>query len=86
MIGFFGGSLLGLERALFSWSSHGHTSVGVCVLISSSYKDTRGFPGGSVVKNLPCSARDTGLIPDLGRSHSLAKQLSPCTITMKKVL
>ena len=29
----------------------------------------RGFPGGSVVKNPPANARDTGLIPDPGRSH-----------------
>ena len=29
----------------------------------------RGFPGGSVVKNPPASARDAGLIPDLGRCH-----------------
>ena len=28
-----------------------------------------GFPGGSVVKNLPANARDTGWIPDLGGSH-----------------
>ena len=27
------------------------------------------FPGGSVVKNPPANARDTGSIPDLGRSH-----------------
>ena len=27
------------------------------------------FPGGPVVKNLPANAGDTGLIPDLGRSH-----------------
>ena len=27
-----------------------------------------GFPGGSVVKNLPANAGDTGLIPRLGRS------------------
>jgi len=26
------------------------------------------FPGGSVVKNLPTNAGDTGLIPGLGRS------------------
>ena len=30
---------------------------------------TLGFPGGSVVKNLPANAGDTGLIPGLGRSH-----------------
>ena len=28
-----------------------------------------GFPGGPVVKNLPCNARDTGLTPGPGRSH-----------------
>ena len=27
------------------------------------------FPGGTVVKNLPANAGDTGLIPGLGRSH-----------------
>ena len=27
-----------------------------------------GFPGGSVVKNLPANPGDTGLIPGLGRS------------------
>ena len=29
------------------------------------------FPGGLVVKNLPASAGDKGLIPDLGRFHML---------------
>ena len=29
----------------------------------------KGFPGSSVVKNLPVSARDTSSIPGLGRSH-----------------
>ena len=29
----------------------------------------RGFPSGSAVKNSPASARDTGSILDLGRSH-----------------
>ena len=29
---------------------------------------TRGFPGSSVVKNLPANARDTGSIPGSGRS------------------
>ena len=28
-----------------------------------------GFPGGLVVKNSPCYARDIGSIPGLGRSH-----------------
>ena len=28
-----------------------------------------GFPGGSVVENLPAKAGDTGSSPGLGRSH-----------------
>ena len=28
-----------------------------------------GFPGGTVVKNLPANAGDTGSIPGPGRSH-----------------
>ena len=31
----------------------------------------RGFPGGSVVENLPANAGDTGSSPGLGRSHML---------------
>ena len=29
----------------------------------------KGFPGGTVVENLPANAGDTGLSPGLGRSH-----------------
>ena len=29
---------------------------------------TKGFPGGSAIKNPPANARDVGLIPGLGRS------------------
>ena len=32
-------------------------------------KNREGFPGGSVVNNLPANACDTGLIPGPGRSH-----------------
>ena len=31
----------------------------------------QGFPGGSVVENLPANAGDTGSSPGLGRSHML---------------
>ena len=31
----------------------------------------RDFPSGTVVKNPPANARDTGSIPGLGRSHIL---------------
>ena len=40
-----------------------------------------GFPGGPVVKNLPCNARDTSLIPGSGRCHMQQEQLSPCATT-----
>ena len=32
-------------------------------------KNTRGFPGGAVVENLPANAGDTGSSPGLGGSH-----------------
>ena len=35
-----------------------------------------GFPGGSVVKNLPAKAGDIASIPSLGRSH-IAQSNSP---------
>ena len=31
----------------------------------------KGFPGGSVVKNMPANAGDMSSIPGLGRSHML---------------
>ena len=32
-------------------------------------KEEEGFPGGTVVENLPANAGDTGSSPDLERSH-----------------
>ena len=40
-----------------------------------------GLPCGPVVKNPPANAEDRGLIPGLGRSQVLQKQLSPSTTT-----
>ena len=37
----------------------------------------RGFPRGSVVKNLPVNAGDAGLIPGLGRSPGEGDGLMP---------
>ena len=39
--------------------------------LNSSSKLHRGFPGGTVVKNLPGNAGETGSSPGLGRSHML---------------
>ena len=47
---------------------------------------TQGFPSGSVVKNLPANAGDTGLIPGPGRSPHATEQLSPGTTTIQPVL
>ena len=45
-------------------------SIPVCKAIGIILSKGRklGYPGGSVVKNLPANARDTGVIPDPGRS------------------
>ena len=37
--------------------------------LATPKRSGRGFPGGSVVKNLPANAGDMGSIPHLGRSH-----------------
>ena len=44
-----------------------HTACN-CTKLSELLLSARGFPGGSVVKNPPANAGDTGLIPGSGRS------------------
>ena len=39
------------------------------VLVGTFKKYKEGFPGGTVVKNLPANAGDMGSSPGLGRSH-----------------
>ena len=43
----------------------------VCIILKRFFKIVTmgllGFPGGSVVKNLPVNAGDVGLIPESGR-------------------
>ena len=39
---------------------------------------SKGFPGGSVLKNLPANAGDTGSIPDPRRFQMPWSNLSPC--------
>ena len=41
------------------------------VIVLCSKHTNRDFPGGTVVKNPPANARDTGSIPGLERSHKL---------------
>ena len=45
---------------------------------NKNLKDTGGFPGDSVVKNLPANAGDTGSIPGPGKSHMPQGNLSLC--------
>ena len=37
--------------------------------LSNTVRISQGFPGGSVVKNQPANAGDSGLIPASGRSY-----------------
>ena len=39
-------------------------------LLADKGKWPQGFPDGSVIKSLPASAGDMGLVPGLGRSHT----------------
>ena len=57
-------SLLGFQVGPFSLCLQ--VVIAVCVHVS------RGFPGGSEVKNSPANAGDTGSIPGLGRSPRVA--------------
>ena len=43
----------------------------------------RGFPGGSVVKNLPANAGDTGSIPGLGRSPGEENATLSCILARR---
>ena len=45
-----------------------------------------GFPGGTVVENLPANSGDTGSSPGLGRFLHAAEQLSPCATTTEPAL
>ena len=54
--------------------ANNHSSIGFIIFVAHSYCSSKfilsgtvllGFPGGTVVKNLPANARDTGLISGL---------------------
>ena len=44
------------------------------------------LPGGTVVKNPPANAGDTGSIPGLGKIPHATEQLNPCATTTEPVL
>ena len=65
------------------FTSNFHPTTNHCVLEGQGHEETEqfsletniknnkrlGFPGGTMVKNLPANAGDTGLSPGPGRSH-----------------
>ena len=68
------------QKTLLGCSPWGHkesdtTEQLIIVLISTAHdfdrrkKIIKGFPGGPIVRNQPCNARDTGLTPGLVWSH-----------------
>ena len=56
-----------LRDAVVTPGSLGH--IGNLCLAVGQVKNHEDLPGGPVVKNLPCSAGDTGSIPGPERSH-----------------
>ena len=72
MIFNFGYMPLGISYILDAWVEDVLLQKGA-TFISASWDNLKislkGFPGGSVVKNLPVNAGDMSLIPDPGRSH-----------------
>ena len=54
-----------LNEVIMLTKNLGHTDEPVC----RAEIETQGFPGGTVVKNPPASAGDTGSSPGPGRSH-----------------
>ena len=47
---------------------------------------SRGFPGDSVVKNLPANVGDTSSIPGPGKIAQAVLQLSLCAMAVEPVL
>ena len=56
---------------IFSWACLYRTQTNIGALLNLKKKPLVGFPGGSVIKNLPDNAGDMGSNPDPGRSHML---------------
>ena len=57
------------QRSLAGYCPQGHKESDRTKQLILTQQHMGGFPGGSVVKNLPASAADMNLISGLGRSH-----------------
>ena len=63
-----------MSRIYLAWPCHVPVSRALGALSSAALIEegsSRGFPGGSVVENLPANAGDRGSVPGLGRSRTL---------------
>ena len=57
-------TILSLSTSLYSHNKYWYFNS----TLSVTYEYSKGFPGGSVVKNPPANAGDMGSVPGLGRS------------------
>ena len=57
--------------AVVQWVTKTWTQLNQLHTYARLHTGIKGFPGGSVVKNLPTNAGDAGSISDPGRSHML---------------
>ena len=74
LYGFVGRFMMGSSGHIAIWRprvKHSVTTKTQQQPRAVSQKRSRGFSGGSVVKNPPTNAGDRGLIPGLGRSYML---------------
>ena len=64
-----GCTTLNIQKSIEMYSLNGWILWNVNYLNKAVKKNSEGFPGGTVVKNPPANAGDTGSSPGLGRSH-----------------
>ena len=62
-------AVLSWEEVLEATQPTVEGGAGLPMLSRPLVEEIQGFPGGSVVENLPANAGDTGSSPGLGRSH-----------------
>ena len=60
-----------LTQASWAGSEHLTTQLSFSLpyIVGKKTQETEGFPGGAVIESPPANAGDTGLSPDLERSH-----------------
>ena len=78
--------MISLDQKLYQWHIQGHTVCQQIILLAVHIQYTEinvvtlGFPGSSVVKNLPANAGDAGLISD--QEDPLEKEITTHSVFM----